>query len=185
MESNRKLLIKGMVCERCISVVKTELSKAGFETSKIQLGEITLAGSVGAEQARVLAEKLEPFGFSLVEDKREKIVQQVIALMKEVYSGNFDFPNSFRFSDLASQRLGLEYDKISVVFSELEKKTLEKYIIEYRIERVKALLVNSNSSLADISFNLGFSSVPHLSRQFKEFTGITPSQFKASGRTAD
>ena len=178
MQNSRKVLIKGMVCQRCISTVKTELEKAGFKASDIQLGEITLSGSLGAEEANMLEEKLKPFGFSLVEDKREKMVQQVKALLNEVYSGEFDFPNSFRFSDFAAQRTGVEYEKISTAFSESEKMTLEKYLIDYRTEKVKEFLVYTDDTLANIAFKLNFSSVAHLSRQFKQQTGLTPSYFK-------
>lgn len=178
MQNNRKLLIKGMVCERCIIVVKSALEKAGFETASIVLGEVTLSGSLTAEDAMLLEEKLAPFGFKLVEDKREKIVQQIKALLKEVYSGSFDFPNRFRFSEFAAQRLRIEYEKISTTFSEMENMTVEKFGIDYRTDKVKELLVYTDDTLSDIAFKLNYSSVAHLSRQFKEQTGLTPSYFK-------
>ena len=178
MQNRCKLLIKGMVCERCILIVKSELEKAGFETSDILLGEVTLIGSLTAEQAMMLGKKLTPFGFQLIDDKREKIIRQVKVLLKELYSGSFDFPNTFRFSELAVQRLGIEYEKISAAFSEIENITLEKYVINYRTDKVKELLVYTDDTLADIAFKLNFSSVAHLSRQFKQQTGLTPSYFK-------
>lgn len=178
MLNRNKVLIKGMVCQRCISIVKSALVKAGFEASDIQLGEVTLSGSLGEEELNLLEEKLKPFGFSLVQDKREKMVQRVKALLKEVYSGEFDFSGNFRFSELAAQRMGANYEKISAAFSETEKITLEKYLIDYRTEKVKELLVYTEDTLADIAFKLNFSSVAHLSRQFKQQTGLTPSYFK-------
>lgn len=178
MLNRRKLLIKGMVCERCILIVKSELEKAGFETNNILLGEVNLTGSLTAEQVTLLQEKLGPFGFKLVEDKREKIIRQIKVLLKEIYSGSFDFPGAFRFSELAVQQLGIEYEKISTAFSEVEKITLEKYIIDYRTDKVKELLVYTDDTLADIAFKLNYSSVAHLSRQFKQQTGLTPSYFK-------
>lgn len=178
MLNSRKLLIKGMVCDRCVIIVKSELEKAGFETNNILLGEVTLTAPLTAEQEIMLQEKLSPFGFKLIEDKREKIIQQVKVLLKEVYSGSFDFPATFRFSELAVQRLGIEYEKISTAFSETENITLEKYVIDYRTDKVKELLVYTDDTLADIAFKLNYSSVAHLSRQFKQQTGLTPSHFK-------
>ncbi|WP_290790886.1 helix-turn-helix domain-containing protein [Flavihumibacter sp. UBA7668] len=178
MYGNRKFIIKGMVCQRCIKTVENVLEEGGFEAIEIQLGEVTLTGSIGAEEATILEEKLKPYGFSLVEDKRGKMVQMVKALLKEVYGGDYDFPKAFRFSDLVRKRLGTEYDKISTFFSEMEKTTIEKYLIEYRIEKVKEFLVYTEETLADIAFKLNFSSVAHLSRQFKQQTGLTPTYFK-------
>lgn len=178
MEQVRKVLIKGMVCQRCISTVKETLNKAGFETKNVQLGEVIMSSMLDRQEIKLLEERLKPFGFSLVEDKREKITEQVKALLKEVYSGDFDFPVSFRFSDLLTAKLEMEYEKISAAFSETEKITLEKYQIEYRTEKVKEFLVYTNDTLADIAFKLNFSSVAHLSRQFKQQTGLTPSYFK-------
>jgi AraC-like DNA-binding protein len=178
MDQARKILIKGMVCQRCISTVKETLNKAGFETKNVQLGEVTLSSLLNRQEIKLLEEKLKPFGFSLVEDKREKISEQVKALLKEVYSGNFDFPVSFRFSDFLAEKLQMDHQKISTAFSESEKIALEKYQIEYRTEKVKEFLVYTNETLAAIAFKLNFSSVPHLSRQFKQQTGLTPSYFK-------
>lgn len=183
MLQKKKVSIKGMVCQRCISTIKSELEKAGFEASDIQLGEVTLSTSLGAEEANLLGEKLKLFGFSLVEDKNEKIVNQVKVLLKEVYSGEFDFSNNFRFSELAAERMGTEYEKISNVFSEMEKTTIEKNLIAYRTEKVKEFLVYADYTLADIAFKLNFSSVAHLSRQFKQQTGLTPSYFKEIRKT--
>jgi AraC family transcriptional regulator len=118
-------------------------------------------------------------GFTLLEDKKEKLVKETKGLMAEVYSGSFDFPTRFRFSELAARRLQKDYDTISATFSAVENTTLEKYIIDFRIEKVKEFLVYTPQTLGDISFRLGFSSVAHLSRQFKEITGINPSYFKS------
>lgn len=178
MAVNRKILIKGMVCDRCIHTVRTALEKTGFMIDDIQLGEVTLSGSIRPEDAAILEEKLTIYGFSLLENKRDKIVQQVKGLLNEVYSGDFDFPYGFRFSELATKRLGMDYEKISTVFSESENTTLEKYLISYRTEKIKEMLVYTDDTLSDISFKLNFSSVAHLSRQFKQQTGLTPSYFR-------
>ena len=178
MQNASKLFIKGMVCQRCIIVLKTELEASGIIVVKAELGEVTvLTSSRNIETARI-AEKLAPLGFQLLEDRKVKTVDAIRELVKEVYSGNFDFPYHFRFSDLLSQRLQKEYDSLSALFSLLEHKTLERYIIDYRIERIKEFLVYTSSTLSDIAFRLNYSSVAHLSRQFKQYTGLNPSHFK-------
>lgn len=90
----------------------------------------------------------------------------------------YDFPNNFRFSDLVVSQLHKDYDGVSSLFTLLENKNLERYIIDYRIEKIKEFLVYSELTLSDISFKLNFSSIAHLSRQFKQYTGLTPSYFK-------
>jgi AraC-like DNA-binding protein len=100
-------------------------------------------------------------------------------MVAEIYGGDFDFPEPFRFSTYISEKLQRHYDNISSVFSIREQKTIEKYIIDFRIEKIKEYLVYTSQTLADIAFRLGFSSVAHLSRQFKTFTGFNPSYFKS------
>lgn len=178
MQKEQKVYIKGMVCQRCIAMVKSELENIGLHPTNINLGEVTFSASTIPDTAKI-EEKLKPLGFSLLEDKRVKLVIQVKALIAEVYGGDFDFPVRFRFSELAAERLHREYDTISSVFSSLENTTIEKYIIDFRIEKIKEYLVYTLQPLADISFRLGFSSVAHLSRQFKMVTGFNPSHLRS------
>lgn len=167
-----------MVCDRCILSLKNELYKTGVDVSDIYLGEATIMHTEGNANLQALDEKLRALGFSLIEDKKEKIVRQVKQLVKEVYSGDFDFPHHFLFSTLISSRLNKDYDSVSAVFTTIEKKTIEKYIIDYRIKKIKEYLVYSDLSLTDLSYKFGYSSVAHLSRQFKSYTGLNPSYFQ-------
>lgn len=178
MQEQQKIFIKGMVCHRCISTVKNELENIGLQLEDINLGEVTIAATALLPDSVFLEEKLKPLGFSLLEDKRKKLVNQVKKLVQEVYSGQYDFPIRFRFAELLTNKLGMVYDTASSIFSASENTTIERYIIDYRIEKVKEFLVYTNDTLADISFKLGFSSVAHLSRQFKTETGLNPSHFK-------
>ena len=178
MQNASRLFIKGMVCQRCIIVLKNELEASGMIVIKAELGEVTVLTSSRTIESAWIAEKLAPLGFQLLEDKKVKTVDAIRELVKEVYSGNFDFPYQFRFSDLLVQRLQKEYDSLSALFSLLEHKTLERYIIDFRIERIKEFLVYTSSPLSDIAFRLNYSSVAHLSRQFKQYTGLNPSHFK-------
>lgn len=178
MQKQQKIFIKGMVCLRCISTVKNELENIGLQLEDISLGEVTIAATTLLPDPVLLEERLKPLGFSLLEDKRKKLVNQVKKLVQQVYSGEYDFPVRFRFAELLTNKLGIVYDTASSIFSASENTTIERYIIDYRIEKVKEFLVYTNDTLADISFKLGFSSVAHLSRQFKTETGLNPSYFK-------
>ena len=178
MLHQQKILIKGMVCGRCILSIKNELQKTGVEVADIYLGEATILRTEGLNDLHYIDEKLQALGFSLIEDKKEKIVKQVKQLVQEVYSGDFDFPHHFRFSTLVESRINKDYDTVSALFNASEKTTIEKYIIDYRIEKIKELLVYSDLTLSDLAFKFGFSSVAHLSRQFKSYTGLNPSHFK-------
>jgi AraC family transcriptional regulator len=173
----KKYYVKGMVCERCIHKVKETLEGLGIEVAELALGEVTLVSGSQIKEA-VIEDALKPLGFSLVHDKRLTLVKDTKALVAEVYSGNFDFPKGFRFASFAAERLKTNYDAISTAFSATELTTLEKYIIDFRINIIKELLVYTNKTLADIAFDLGFSSVAHLSKQFKSYTGLNPSYFK-------
>jgi len=174
----QKVHIKGMVCDRCISTVKSELENMGLQVTDVSLGEVSFSLTGDNHDFELIDEKLKPLGFSVLMDKRVKLVKSIKALIEEVYSGHFDFAPGFRFSELASERLQKDYNSITSVFTSLEDTTIEKYIIDFRIEKVKEFLVYTTQTLADISFRLGFSSVAHLSRQFKTVTGFNPSHFR-------
>ena len=174
----QKVYIKGMVCDRCVSTVKNELENMGLQVIDVSLGEVSFSVTADILDTESIDEKLKPLGFSVLMDKRLKLVKNIKALVEEVYGGDFDFPSEFRFSELASERLQKDYNTISSVFTSSENTTIEKYVIDFRIEKVKEFLVYTSQTLADISFRLGFSSVAHLSRQFKTVTGFNPSHFR-------
>ncbi|MVT07906.1 helix-turn-helix domain-containing protein [Chitinophaga tropicalis] len=178
MLNNYKVAIKGMVCDRCILTVKEAFHQLNIPIVNISLGEVTTVSALSAPDTAALSEKLKPLGFTLLEDKKTKLVRDVRILVGQVYSGNYDFPEGFRFSDVVADALDRDYNTISNTFSESEHVTLEKYIIEYRVEKAKELLVYTDQSLADIADKLGFSSAAHLSRQFKSTTGLNSSYFR-------
>ena len=178
MENISRILIKGMVCNRCVMAVKEELANLGHVPERVSLGEVTLSGSHERIDKTELKKKLHLLGFSLIEDRKLNVISDVKALVQEVYSGNYDFPEGFRFSKLVSERLGKDYDTVSAAFIEMENKTIEQYLIEYRLSKVKEFLVYTSLTLSDIAFKLNFNSVAHLSSQFKQKTGLTPSFFK-------
>lgn len=167
-----------MVCNRCLMTVKSELENLGHQSIDVSLGEVSFTNSATGYDQDELENRLAMFGFSLLEDKKIKLAKEVKTLVEEVYGGDFDFPDSFRFSRLLTERLGKDYDAINDAFIATEKKTIEQYMIEFRINEVKEFLVYSTLTLSDIAFKLNFNSVAHLSTQFKQQTGLTPSFFK-------
>lgn len=174
-----EILIRGMVCERCIAVIKEGISNLGHEVSKISLGKVSLNTEINKDELSKIEMLLRENGFELISKKQVRIVNQVKAVINEVFSENVRYDSQLRFSTLLSERLHLNYDSISELFSELEGITLEKYIIIRRLEKVKELVVYTDFSLTEIAYMTGFSSINHLSRQFKELTGLSPSHFKA------
>lgn len=167
-----------MVCQRCITAINDQLISIGIRPTRVSLGEVFLNSNDILDQKSRIEQVLQSQGFSLLEHRDEITTREVKQLVSETYNGVFDFPYQFRFSNLVTKHFNRDYDTISSLFSRTEHVTLEKYIIDYRIEKVKEFLVYSSESLESIAFKLGFSSAPHLSRQFKNVTGMNPSHFK-------
>lgn len=174
-----EILIKGMVCERCIAVVKKGITNLGHEISNISLGKLFITKELSKDEFNRIETFLQDNGFELISKKKVRIVSQAKELINDVFSENIRYNSQLSFSTLLSEKLHLNYDSISEIFSELEGITLQKYIISKRLEKVKELLVYTKFSLTEIAYITGFSSINHLSRQFKELTGLTPSHFKA------
>jgi AraC family transcriptional regulator len=175
------LQIKGMVCNRCIMTVEAELLAIGHTPLNMSLGKVSYTPNEMHESS-LLEERLSSLGFSVLKDKNTEVTTQIKNIIEEVYSGDFDFPDHFRLSELIRNRLGYDYDKIRSTFIAHEKKTIEQYSIDYRINKVKEYLVYTDYTLADIAFRLNYNSVGHLSNQFKQLTGLTPSFFKSIKR---
>lgn len=172
-----KIYIKNMVCNRCIMVVKSELEKLGFHPTNVSLGEVTLDQELSAEEKDNISKTLTPLGFSLIDDKKSRLIERIKNLIVElVHQHNSELNTNL--SDYLSSQLHHDYHYLTNLFSEVEGNTIEKYFIAQKIERVKELLVYDELSLSEIAFQLNYSSVAHLSNQFKKVTGLTPSYFK-------
>lgn len=172
-----KYYVKNMVCDRCKMVVKQEIEKLGLQVLSISLGEIELIEDLNSEQKQHVKEVLEILGFSLIDDKKSRLIEQVKTIIIElVHHDNSEL--KINLSDYLSDRLHLDYNYISNLYSEVEGTTIEKYYIAQKIERVKELIVYDELTLSEIAFKLNYSSVAHLSSQFKKTTGLTPSYFK-------
>lgn len=183
MLSNYKVYIKGMVCDRCILTIRDAFRHLDIPVVNISLGEVTTVSALSAPDMDALGKSLSTLGFELLEDRKTKLVRDIKMLVEQVYSGNYDFPGHFRFSDVVVRTLNRDYDTVSSIFSAAEAITLERYIMEYRIEKVKELLVYTDETLSDMAYRLGFSSAAHLSRQFKAITGLNTSWFKEIRKT--
>jgi AraC-like DNA-binding protein len=175
--AEEKLYIKNMVCNRCIMVVKAELEKLDIKPLSVELGEVTLSQPLDVKRKEELSKDLESLGFSLIDDKRGRLIEQVKNLIIELVHYN-DNDLKINLSDYISEKLHHDYNYISNLFSEIEGSTIEKYFIAQKIEKVKELLVYDELTLNEIAFKLNYSSVAHLSAQFKKVTGLTPSHFK-------
>lgn len=170
--------IKNMVCNRCIKVVKDELQKIGYNVDEIKLGEATIH-SENKIDFDLINKILIENGFELIDSRQSRIIEKIkvtvietIKEMAEVKTTNV------LFSELLQKKLNLSYQYLSGLFSSSEGITIEKYIILQKIEKVKELIVYDELSLSEIAYRLGYSSVQHLSNQFKKITGLTPSHFK-------
>jgi AraC family transcriptional regulator len=166
-----------MVCQRCISVVQKELSQMNIPVMSVTLGEVSLQAPLKNEHMDRLRQALAAYGFEILDNKQSSLVKSVKAVIDEMFSESFSLAD-IKFSKHISGRLYKNYDVISSNFSGCEGITLEKYILNRRIEKVKELLVYSDQSINDISFNLGYSSVAHLSKQFKTMTGLNLSHYR-------
>lgn len=172
------LRVKGMVCDRCIAVVHNELAQAGFDVLSIQLGQLTLRGPLSAEDVEKINSTLIKQGFSLIKDIKQTVHQRVKILVDAYFAQDDLSENKSRLSTQLQESLESDYDTISGQFTKAEGITLEKYIILRRINKVKERLVYSDLTLTEIAHRTGYSSVQHLSNQFRQQTGLTPSYFR-------
>lgn len=176
--NDMNLHIKNMVCDRCIMVVRNELDALDFNYKNIQLGEVELANEPGSEQLELLRERLYGLGFEMLDDRKSALINQIKSTIIKLIHNSENEELNKKISVILAERLGKEYHYLSGLFSSIEGVTIEKYIILQRIERAKELLIYDEMTLNEISYALGYSSVQHLSLQFKKITGMTPTEFK-------
>ncbi|WP_223253716.1 AraC family transcriptional regulator [Flavobacterium sp. LM5] len=177
VKKQMKIYIKNMVCPRCIMVVQSELEKSGFTPLSVSLGEVVFEKELAVNDQEIIAKTLQNVGFEIIEDQKKQGVEKVKNLIIDlVQNQNSTLKNTL--SDYLSTQLDCDYKYITTLFTELEGTTIEKYFIAQKIEKVKELLVYNELTLSEIAFQLQYSSVAHLSNQFKSVTGLTPSYFK-------
>ncbi|QEC43153.1 helix-turn-helix domain-containing protein [Pseudobacter ginsenosidimutans] len=172
-----KLFIKNMVCIRCKMVVRDELTKLGVHCIVVELGEAEILETITPEQREEIRSVLLRSGLELMDDKKSMLIQKIKQVIIELVHYSEE-PLRVKFSEYLSRQLNYDYTYLANVFSEVQGTTIEKFIISHKIERVKELLVYNELTLSEIAFRMHYSSVSHLSAQFKKVTGLTPSHFK-------
>jgi AraC family transcriptional regulator len=179
------LYIKNMVCDRCKLVVGQELQRLGLKPENVAMGSVTLPGDdIAPDILKQLDESLLKLGFERIDDRKARLIESVKKKVIEIIHYGDPAHRKVNWSDLLSDALHYEYNYLSNLFSSVEGITLEQYIIRQKIEKVKELLFYDELNLSEIAYKLGYSSVAHLSGQFKKVTGFTPSELKKS-RTLD
>jgi AraC family transcriptional regulator len=176
------LSIKNMVCSRCIYVVREELASLGLRVERVTLGEAIVKGELVPMAA--IRERLHTNGFDLLESENAKLVEAVKTHIIELVQSDELGEQEENLSDIIAKRVGREYGSLSHLFSSVVAITIERYFILQKIERVKELLIYGELSISEIAYRLGYSSPSHLSRQFKQETGFTPSAFKVARANA-
>jgi AraC-like DNA-binding protein len=172
-----KIFIKNMVSIRCKMLVRSELEKLRLEYKVVDLGEVVLTGKLSDEKHDALKASLRKWGLELMDDKRSMLIEKIKNVIIEMVHYADELPKT-NYSAYISDKLDQDYTYLANLFSEVVGTTIEHFIISHKIERVKELLVYDEMSLTEISEKLHYSSVAHLSNQFKKVTGLTPSHFK-------
>ncbi len=171
------IYIKYMVSLRCKMVVKQELLKLGLHCANVDLGTIEVSENIDEAQRELLGKNLKKYGLELLDNKRNIIIEKIKALIIEMIHYSDEIPK-IKHSDYISEKLGYNYTYLANTFSEVKGTTIQQFIIVNKIERVKELLLYDEFNLTEISYRLDYSSVAHLSNQFKKVTGLSPSFFK-------
>jgi AraC-like DNA-binding protein len=161
-------------------VVEQELQKLKIESTKVTLGEVETDSELPKEKVQKLSDNLAALGFELLDNARQQLIEKIKnTIIQHVHYSEEE--NHHNYSDILSKSLHKDYSYLSSLFSEVEGITIEKYIINQKIEKVKELIIYDELSLSEIAYKLNYSSVAHLSNQFKKVTGLTPSHFKKLG----
>ena len=166
-----------MVSIRCKMLVKAELEKLGIRFKTVELGEVELEAEITADQWKALDLNLKKSGIELMENKKSILIEKIKGVIIELVHYSEE-PLDIKFSEYLSQKLNHDYTYLANLFSETLGITIEHYLIVHKIERVKELLIYDELNITEIAWKMHYSSVAHLSNQFKKMTGLTPSFFK-------
>ena len=179
---SHRLLIKNMVCPQCIRVVDEELTALALMVHRVALGEADVATPDGAapDWAAIRA-SLADAGFALLEDPRDQLVDRIKTLLVALIHYPPPGPRLLNYSDYLVEHLGKDYHYLSHLFSAAEGLTIEKFIIRQKVERAKELIGYGELPIAEVAQQLGYSSPAHFSRQFRQVTGLTPTEFQRLG----
>lgn len=170
-----RLIIKNMVCNRCLSAVKQLLERSGYHIVSITLADVEISEQLTDQQKASLADELSRIGFELLDNPRSQLVEQIRIAVQQWARMRGE---RSKVSDYLTQQLGKNYSVLSKLFSEVRGITIEHYAMLHRIEYAKELLCYNQMSVSEIAYMLGFSSPAHLSKAFKDATGMSPTQFR-------
>ncbi len=172
-----KIYIQNMVCIRCKMVVKSELEKLGLHYITVDLGEAEIMEEISPVQLATLSSALRKTGLELMDDKKSILVEKIKTIIVELVHYN-DEQLKINLSNYLSEKLKYNYTYLANLFAEVKGTTIEQFYLAHKIEKVKELLVYDELNLTEIAWKLHYSSVAHLSNQFKKMTGLTPTHFK-------
>ncbi|MFN4363897.1 helix-turn-helix domain-containing protein [Chryseobacterium hispalense] len=172
-----KIFIKNMVCGRCIVAVSNIFNEMGIEVNSINLGEVETTSEISEERLQMLEKLLIETGFERIKDSSRQLIERIKNLIIKIISEE-DIDENFVLSEFLSNTLHKDYSSLSKTFSQNENITLEQFFILQKIEKVKELLLYNEFTLTEIAGKLGYKSVQHLSSQFRNSTGFTPTEFK-------
>lgn len=171
-----EIFIKNMVCPRCIMAVESSLEKQGFTYEKVELGKVTLKQALSADEMAELEKHVKPLGFEILKDKDIQKIERVKNLLNELVQ--HEVPSGINLTEHITDKIPEDYSRLTTLFSSMEGITIEKYFINLKIEKAKEFLFYQELTLSEMAWKLGYSSVQHLSTQFKKVTGMTPSDYK-------
>lgn len=166
-----------MVSARCKMLVKEELKKLGLHFVVVDLGEVDIMENINAEQRLELKSALQAAGLDLMDDKRAMLIEKIKTVIIEMVHHS-DEVIKVNFSHYLSEKLNHDYTYLSNLFSEVQGTTIEQFIIAHKIERIKELIIYGELNITEIAWKMNYSSVAHLSNQFKKMTGLSPTHFK-------
>lgn len=167
-----------MVSLRCKMLVKSELNKLGIAYTYVELGEVNLLNPISESVKLILKAELHKSGLELIHDKTAVLIEKIINIVVEMVHYSDEIPN-VNFSTFLSEKMGKDYHKMAEIFSKTKGVTIEHFIIIHKVEKIKELIIYDDLNLTEIAFKMHYSSVAHLSKQFKQITGLTPSFFKS------
>lgn len=172
-----KLYIKNMVSNRCMIAVKEELKKLGLHFILVELGEVEIMENISLEQREQLSRGLASSGLELMDDRRAILIEKIKNVVIEMVHHS-DEIIKINFSDYLSEKLNHDYTYLANLFSEIQGTTIAQFIILHKVERIKELIIYDELNISEIAWKMNYSSVAHLSNQFKKVTGLTPTHFK-------
>lgn len=181
-KNKQQLHIRNMVCPRCVMVVRETLQDMGLDVVEVELGKATVLADDSISFDKI-NQKLKEYGFELIQSKNRQLVEQIKTLLIDYVKNLEESQEVPKLSEYLSKELNQNYSSLSSAFSESEDITIEKYLIHLKIERVKELLSYGELTLSEIAWELNYSSVAHLSNQFKQITGMSVTDYKKARDT--